>query len=612
MITRLTKTLAQAGYVFVGLFLLLILIYSYDVSTYANRIFRGVALGGQEISGMDRNEFQQYIESIQEDFESKRVFIEYDLSLIEVRPSDLGIEFQEEALWEEAYQYGREDDMVSRFLYWIRSFNHSYDLSLVTVTNNEVLDETINHWQQQIPPQEPYNGTISIDNGTVAIDYPQPGYSIDTDTLLETIIAHLLYEPSGTVIPVILDLVEPQRSQQDIVDNAHYIQQIIGTQLELYVPDDQERRVVLSPRELANTSYLIYPEQPDDMILLDINKSLLTKKIESLYPRDASFVINDDESVEIVPSSDGYDIDVAQTASKILKRVYTNQDRIAVDVYDYLEASFTTEDAQELGIQKLVSRFTTYHSCCESRVRNIQQVADIIDGTVLAPGETLDMNEILGERTQERGFEPAGTIIEGELQETIGGGISQFVTTFHNTVYWGGYEIIAHKPHSRYFSRYPVGIEATINWPYVDYIFRNDFDTGLLINTSYTDTSITVSFYADNEGRVVIGEHKGGSTSINVEGATDTSRIVVSRVSPPYLQRDAVVVYEPNDALAQGEERLVSMGDERWSVMVERTVLQTDDLVHYDLWPVHYQGEPTLIERHPCDIPGTLYDITRC
>jgi vancomycin resistance protein YoaR len=612
MIPRLTKTVTQAGYVFGGLFLLLLLIYAYDVSTYHNRIFRGVALGGQEISGMDRYEFQQYIASIQEDFESKRVFIEYDLSLIEVRPSDLGIEFQEEALWKEAYQYGREDDIVSQFLYWIRSFNHSYDLSLVTVTDNGILDETISNWYKQIPPQEPYNGRISISNGVVTIDHPQPGYSIDTETLLENIIAHLLYEPSGAVIPVTLDLVEPQRSQQDIADNAHYIQQIIGTELELYVPNDQERQVVLSPRDLADTSYLIYPEQPDDMILLDINKSLLTKKLEPLYPRDASFVINDDETVTIVPSSDGYDIDVASTASKILKRAYTNKDRIAVEVYDYLEASFTTEDAQSLGIQKLVSRFTTYHNCCESRVRNIQKVADIIDGTVLAPGEILDMNKLLGERTQERGFEPAGTIIEGELQETVGGGISQFVTTFHNTVYWGGYEIIAHKPHSRYFSRYPVGIEATINWPYVDYIFKNDFDTGLLIRASYTDTSITISFYADNNGRVAIGEHKGGATSINVEGTTDASRIVVSRVSPPYLQRDPVVVYEPNDGLAQGEEQLVSVGDERWSVMVERTVLQADDLVHYDLWPVHYQGEPTIIERHPCDIPGTSYDLARC
>jgi hypothetical protein len=53
-----------------------------------------------------------------------------------------------------------------------------------------------------------------------------------------------------------------------------------------------------------------------------------------------------------------------------------------------------------------------------------------------------------------------------------------------------------------------MGREATINYGVTDLKFRNDTSHGVLIRTAYSDTSITVSFYGDNEGRTVREEDR--------------------------------------------------------------------------------------------------------
>jgi VanW like protein len=92
---------------------------------------------------------------------------------------------------------------------------------------------------------------------------------------------------------------------------------------------------------------------------------------------------------------------------------------------------------------------------------------------------------------------------DNEFVEDYGGGVSQLTTTLYNAVFFGGYQDVEHTPHSIYISRYPMGREATINYGVTDLKFRDDTSHGVLIRTSYTDTSITVTFYGDNDGRVV-------------------------------------------------------------------------------------------------------------
>jgi vancomycin resistance protein YoaR len=159
-------------------------------------------------------------------------------------------------------------------------------------------------------------------------------------------------------------------------------------------------------------------------------------------------------------------------------------------------ARLTTQRARALGIKEKVSSFTTHHPCCAPRVTNIHRIADIVDGHLVMPGETFSLNGLVGERDTARGFVEAPMILAGRYVNDVGGGISQFATTTFNAVFFGGFQDVQHTPHMFYISRYPAGRESTVSFPQPDFRWRNDSPYGVLITTSYTSTSVTVTFWS--------------------------------------------------------------------------------------------------------------------
>jgi vancomycin resistance protein YoaR len=166
------------------------------------------------------------------------------------------------------------------------------------------------------------------------------------------------------------------------------------------------------------------------------------------------------------------------------------------------EPEFTTKDARGLRIKERVSTFTTYYPYAEYRNTNIGRAADLVDGTVLKPGETFSLNDTVGERTRENGFTEGFIISDGIFKEDLGGGVSQMATTTFNAMFFAGLADIEHKPHSFYIDRYPVGREATVAWGAVDLRFRNDTPYGVLISARVTPSTpstqgvVTVSMYS--------------------------------------------------------------------------------------------------------------------
>jgi hypothetical protein len=323
-------------------------------------------------------------------------------------------------------------------------------------------------------------------------------------------------------------------------------------------------------------------------------------------PVDARFAINGD-NISIVPGSNGTRIDETEAALKLLQAGFTTGRVGALPLVEDADPDVTTEELEALGIVHLVSQFTTYHACCEPRTANIQLMADAVDMAIIPAGNPFSLNGYVGQRTTEKGYLPAPTIIAGELEDTIGGGVSQFATTTYNAVYWGGYEDIEHKPHSYSFRRYPEGIEATINWRIPDLVFRNDTDQAILIDTQYTDDSITVRIFGDNDGRTVKGDHRAGQTNITVvyrggEDAIHVDSSVSERfavTSPPADRYEGV----PGFGLNQVDQ--VQEAAEGWTVTVTRRLLRGGaELISERTWTVVYLPQRNIFQVHPCKVPG--------
>ena len=65
-------------------------------------------------------------------------------------------------------------------------------------------------------------------------------------------------------------------------------------------------------------------------------------------------------------------------------------------------------------------------------------------------------------------------IINGELQTGLGGGVCQVSTTVFNAAYEAGLPITARTNHALYISHYPLGRDATVDYPDIDLKFVND------------------------------------------------------------------------------------------------------------------------------------------
>nr|BFE83035.1 hypothetical protein GCM10020093_056360 [Planobispora longispora] len=153
-------------------------------------------------------------------------------------------------------------------------------------------------------------------------------------------------------------------------------------------------------------------------------------------------------------------------------------------------------EMRKLGVKEKISEFTTMYPCCAPRVTNIRTIAKLLDGHLVKPGETFSLNGVVGQRDKARGFVEAPMIQGGRLIPSVGGGISQFVTTMYNAVFFGGLEDVQHMAHEFYISRYPAGRESTVSWPQPDFRWKNDSPYGVLVKTSSTSTSVTVTFWS--------------------------------------------------------------------------------------------------------------------
>jgi hypothetical protein len=235
-----------------------------------------------------------------------------------------------------------------------------------------------------------------------------------------------------------------------------------------------------------------------------------------------------------------------------------------------------------MGPISQVSSFATDYSCCEPRVTNIQTIAAAVNDTIVWPGETFSLNDLVGPRTEEKGYVLAPQILQGEFVDAIGGGVSQFATTFFNAIFFGCYEIVEHTPHSFYFSRYPEGREATISWPSPDVVFRNDSDALILIKAYASDNRVSVAFYGNNGGKDCTSERS-------------------DRRDPT----EYTTVFEEDPTLSPTAEVVDTYGSDGWTVDVTRIITSPDGESASETWTHTYLPIPTIVRVHPCNMPET-------
>jgi vancomycin resistance protein YoaR len=236
---------------------------------------------------------------------------------------------------------------------------------------------------------------------------------------------------------------------------------------------------------------------------------------------DAQFVVQPGDRVAVRPGRPGLELDVAAASRAILAAALSPSDRVARLAVERAVPERTTREARAMGITGRVAGYTTYYGGEPNRIHNVQLVARLIDGALIAPGTTFSFNGTTGERSPDRGFREAPVIINGELQNGIGGGVCQVSTTVFNAAYEAGLPIETRTNHALYISHYPQGRDATVNYPDIDLKFRNDTGNWLLVRTFVGSSALTVKLYGTPQNRRVESE----TAPLEVTGSPGLKRV---------------------------------------------------------------------------------------
>ncbi|MBW2528782.1 MAG: VanW family protein [Deltaproteobacteria bacterium] len=587
--------------------LIVVAAFGFDRLTSRGSVLRGVHLGGVDVGGLDAVAVAREIRLLSAGLRTASLPVRVAERAFELDPAEIDFEVDVEASADAALRAGRGGSWFAQLSWWFGRWLGPARLPLAAQVDDSALETVVAAWEEEAIADPPFEGAVSAKDGELAADYPRAGRAIDREALRPLLVDALVTE-SRRELTVPLSRAEPKRGRAVVDQALAAARKLVDGPVLLTTPApvDQERpdegraededddepetpkeiEIRFSPAQLIRALRTRFQSGDDLALELYFDAEIINGALGDLRkaverpPRDAAFVIGKRDRVTIRPSSPGRLIDAERVAEAVLEAARSPKRRGELPVRDGEPPELSTEQARELGIVELVGKFSTHHPCCKPRVENIHRIADLVDGTLVQPGETFSLNELVGQRTTKKGFVLAPGIEEGEMVDSVGGGISQFATTLFNAVLYAGYDVVERAPHTWYFKRYPMGFDATLSFPEPDLKFRNDTKAGLLIKTEHSATTITVKLFGDAEGRKVKTK-KSHPTDV---------------VQPP-------IKYIADSSLEPDESKTKYNGRVGWSVYVSRTVTYRDGQDKTQRRKITYNPRPKELRVHPCKIP---------
>jgi vancomycin resistance protein YoaR len=534
-----------------------------------DRVPNGTVVAGEDLGGLTSDAAEQRLERRLDPWLTSPVELTYTGKAFEVVPAEAGLGFDIEETLSRAGG-GRTWNPV-RMVDTL--FGSEEQVDPVLTVDEPALSAAVETIGDQIDRQPVEPAVTFSASGEARIVEPRVGLSLDAAQAAQAVVDKFLARSGDGILPV--DTVQPavhgqewRRAQRELVRPA------TSAPIRL---DLSGRSLRLAVRDYApSLSFDVTDETLTAAVDVDRLRKDLAPALQRVAtaPIDAAVVLRGGRPA-VVPAEPGVTVDIEEVADAIiLASSRTGQERTArVEGTRTLEPDFTTREARQLGIKRVVSSFVTYFPYAEYRNINQARAAELINGTVLLPGELFSFNDTVGERTRENGFTVGFVIKDGVFAEDLGGGVSQVVTTTYNAAFFAGLDDVEHTPHSFYIDRYPMGREATVSWPSVDLKFRNNTPYGVLIQAWVVPSTVT----SQGEMHVRMWSTKYWD--------------IRTRTSEPYNFTSHSTRYDPTD------ECVATTGYGGFDVDVYRTFVRagSEDVVRREQQHVSYTPADTVI-----------------
>ncbi len=481
------RALRRGGIVAAATLGLLALVYGIDLALSRDDVPRGVTVAGVQVGGMQRNTAEQRLREQLEPRLNHPIALQAGDVSTTLDPVRAGLTLD----WP-----GTLDQAGAQPLNpWTRlaSTWRTHEVDVVTTGNRVALTAALEGLRTQTD-REPVEGTIRFAGTRPTAVEPRPGQRLDVSTATNLVLAGWIRGGAVDVpvatLPVSTTADGIRAALRDVVEPA--------VSAPVTVTGDGAD-AVLKPEVIA-AALRFAPDRRGGGLTTTIDNPTVIAALDVQLTstqrpgKDAQILIQGGVPV-VLPSVDGRGIDWAASLVPLLDVLTSSgSQRTLAANYVTLPPTLSTEAANALGITTRISTGTTGGFATDSG-QNIRRVADEVNGAIIQPGETFSLNGHTGPRNAASGYVEAGIIDHGRPGRGIGGGVSQFATTIYNAAYFAGMTDIEHKEHSFYISRYPAAREATVFEGAIDVKFRDDSATGILVQTVWTPSSVTVTFW---------------------------------------------------------------------------------------------------------------------
>lgn len=304
-------------------------------------------------------------------------------------------------------------------------------------------------------PAAPVTVDIRLDITTkvIPVDFSDVGFAYNTEEVVDQ--AFSKYRPANDT-----DLVA-------LIECYNGVQQLKN------VPQQYETAYTVKIEGVSQKVHAVLDPLYADLALVT------DAKIEGFDDEEHTFVVT--------PEKIGYEMDIDGTATAVKalfdSKTYSGLVKVPMTVKQPKVTQKMIDE--EFG---LMGEEWTTTSNNSNRNNNIRQACDNMNGTILNPGDTFSFNEIVGQRTAENGFKEATVILGGQYEQGLGGGICQVSTTLYNAVMKANLEVVERNSHAWPSDYIAYGLDATVDWPNLDFKFKNDSDSQIVV-VAYWDSS---------------------------------------------------------------------------------------------------------------------------
>lgn len=565
---------------------LILIFYSYFAFTiyFGNKFYPGVKVNNISLQGKTQQEAKiilekEFAKRITDSLQFKFNDIELNIDLSSSSPF---INIDE--ILNQAFVFGRSADILkdikdqSQVLIFGQNFTTTlnFDHPSSLISQISLINQTIK--------EAPISAKISLDQEEIIITPSKEGKELDDQKLLSEIKNYLnLSGEKPQNLPV--KILNPQFS----TENANYYKKILekikDNSIKLVYQKKTltiDQKILLSLFDFKDTSSS-NPNLVGQNITFD-NKFIDQKKL-AFYLEDLSLEINQpvqnakfnfDPNTkrvsEFKPAEPGRELDIAQTKYLIEESLSGNSSSNISLPVKITEPVISTADTNNFGIDSLLGRGqSNFTGSIENRIYNISLAASRINGSLIDPGATFSFNKTVGDISASSGYKQAYVIKEGRTILDDGGGVCQVSTTLFRAVLNSGLPVIKRTAHAYrvgyYEQGYPPGLDATVFAPSVDFQFKNDTGSYVLIQAYVYGKSLTIDLYGASDGRI-----------------TTLSKSIISDQTPPPpdLRQD-------DPTLPRGQVKQVDWSAWGAKVVFGRTVERNGETLISERWVSNYK-----------------------